>query len=29
MGDDKSKKGSADATRVNVNEAYELRYWTG
>ncbi|HZR03050.1 MAG TPA: DUF3606 domain-containing protein [Burkholderiales bacterium] len=28
MSDDKSKKGPADRTRVNVNEDYELRYWS-
>jgi uncharacterized protein DUF3606 len=26
--DDKNKKGPQDAARVNVNEDYELRYWT-
>lgn len=29
MSDDKSKAGPADAKRINVNEAYEVRYWTG
>lgn len=28
MSDDKSKSGPADRARVNVNEDYELRYWT-
>ncbi|RYD56421.1 MAG: DUF3606 domain-containing protein [Sphingobacteriales bacterium] len=28
MADDKSKRGPQDSTRVNVNEDYELRYWT-
>jgi hypothetical protein len=28
MADDKSKKGPADAKRVNVNESYEVEYWT-
>ncbi len=28
MADDKSKRGPADSTRVNMNEAYEVRYWT-
>lgn len=28
MADDKSIRGPADATRVNVNEEHELRYWT-
>jgi hypothetical protein len=26
--DDKSKRGPQDATRVNVNETYELQYWS-
>lgn len=26
--DDKSKKGPQDAARINVNEDYELRYWS-
>lgn len=26
--DDKSKTGQQDRMRVNVDEAYELRYWT-
>jgi Protein of unknown function (DUF3606) len=29
MADDESKAGAADRARVNVNEAHELRYWTG
>jgi hypothetical protein len=28
MSDDKSKTGSADRDRINVNEAYEVQYWT-
>jgi hypothetical protein len=28
MTDDKSNRGPADASRINVNEDYELRYWT-
>jgi hypothetical protein len=28
MADDKTERGPADATRINVNEAYEMRYWT-
>jgi len=28
MGDDKTKRGPADRSRINVNEAYELEYWT-
>jgi hypothetical protein len=28
MADDKSKKGPADAKRVNVHESYEVEYWT-
>jgi len=28
MADDKSKRGPQDADRVNVNELYEVRYWT-
>jgi hypothetical protein len=26
--DDKSKKGPQDSSRVNMNEDYEVRYWT-
>jgi hypothetical protein len=29
MSDDKTKTGPQDAKLVNVNEDYELRYWTG
>jgi len=28
MADDKSKSGPADRARINVNEDFELRYWT-
>ncbi len=28
MADDLSKRGPQDATRINVNEAHEVRYWT-
>jgi len=28
MSDDKSKTGSPDRDRINVNEDYELQYWT-
>lgn len=28
MADDLSKRQPQDADRVNVNEAWELRYWT-
>ncbi len=28
MADDRSKRGPADSTRVNMKEAYEVRYWT-
>ncbi|MDB5326417.1 MAG: hypothetical protein JWM57_1986 [Phycisphaerales bacterium] len=28
MADDKTKRGPADATRINVHESYELEYWT-
>ena len=28
MSDDKNKRGPADAQRINVNESYEVRYWT-
>ncbi|WP_437205609.1 DUF3606 domain-containing protein [Planctomicrobium sp. SH664] len=28
MADDKTKKGPQDAARVNINEAYEVEYWT-
>ena len=29
MPDDKTKRGPQDRSRINVNEDYELRYWTG
>ncbi|KHL57010.1 hypothetical protein FHR53_003037 [Xanthomonas arboricola] len=28
MSDDKHNTGSPDRDRINVNEAYELQYWT-
>jgi hypothetical protein len=28
MPDDKMKTGRADDTRINVNESYELQYWS-
>ena len=28
MSDNKTKKGSADRTRINKNESYEMAYWT-
>jgi hypothetical protein len=28
MADDKTKRGPADRSRINVNEEYEVRYWT-
>lgn len=28
MSDDKTKSGSPDRDRINVNEDYELQYWT-
>jgi hypothetical protein len=28
MADDPTKKGSADRSRINVNEAHEVAYWT-
>lgn len=28
MADDKLKRTPADATRINVHEDYELRYWS-
>ena len=27
MSDDPSKRGPADRSRVNIHEAYEVRYW--
>ncbi len=29
MADDKTNRGPADRERINVNEDYELRYWSG
>ena len=28
MSDDKKNRGPADRARINVNESYELAYWT-
>lgn len=28
MADDKTKIGTADDVRINVNEAYEVHYWS-
>jgi hypothetical protein len=28
MADDRSKRGAADRTRINIHEAHEVRYWT-
>lgn len=28
MADDKTKKGPADSSRVNISEDYEVSYWT-
>jgi hypothetical protein len=28
MSDDKHTRGPADAQRINLNEDYEVRYWT-
>ncbi len=28
MSDDKTKRGPADAARVNVHESWEVEYWT-
>jgi Protein of unknown function (DUF3606) len=28
MTDDRTKRGPADAARININEEHELRYWT-
>jgi len=28
MADDKSKTGREDSSRVNINEDYEIQYWT-
>lgn len=27
MGDDKTKRGPADRSRINIHEPYELTYW--
>ena len=27
MADDRTKRGSQDAARININEEHELRYW--
>lgn len=29
MADDKSNRGPADRSRINMHEDYEVRYWTG
>ena len=28
MSDDKSKRGPADRSRINMHEPYEVEYWT-
>ncbi|MCE6991039.1 DUF3606 domain-containing protein [Dyadobacter sp. CY323] len=28
MADDKTKKGPADSSRINLSEDYEVSYWT-
>ena len=28
MSDDKSKRGEADRSRINVDETYEVEYWS-
>jgi hypothetical protein len=28
MTDDRTKRGPPDSTRINVNEPYEVAYWT-
>ena len=28
MSDDKTKRGSQDRTRINLDEKYEVAYWT-
>ena len=28
MSDDRTKRGPADAQRINVHESYEVAYWT-
>ena len=29
MSDDLDQRGAQDRARINVNEAHEVRYWTG
>lgn len=29
MSDDRSKRGPADRSRINIHEAYEVEYWCG
>jgi len=29
MSDDPKQRGAQDRSRINVNEAHEVRYWTG
>lgn len=28
MADDKTKRGPADSSKINMSEDYEVRYWT-
>lgn len=28
MADDRTKRGSADRTRINLRQRYEVKYWT-
>ena len=28
MADDKTKRGAADASKINMHESYEVTYWT-
>jgi hypothetical protein len=28
MSDDRTKRGPADRSRINIHEAYEVEYWT-
>lgn len=28
MSDDKTRRGPADSSRINIHEDYEVRYWT-
>lgn len=28
MADDKTQTGTADRTRINIHESYEVQYWT-